>query len=69
MVTELEQPSRLVYTVDEVAVLFGISRNNAYEAVRQGAIPSFKIGRRILIPKSRLDAMLAGSKEPDDPNT
>lgn len=49
---------RLTYSVEEAALLLGISRNSAYEAVRRGEIPTIKIGRRILIPISRLEDLL-----------
>lgn len=57
---------RLVYTVEEAAKLLGISRSFAYEAVQKGDIPSMRIGRRILVPKSRLERYLseAGSLSP-----
>ena len=58
MGTQRNESSRLVYTVDEAAKMLGLSRNAAYEAVRRDEIPNIKIGRRILIPRSRLDAML-----------
>ena len=57
--TEQSQPAeRLTYSVEEAARLLGISRNSAYEAVRRGEIPTIRIGRRILIPRSRLEAMM-----------
>lgn len=52
-------PSRLTWTVEEAAICLGISRPTAYEAVKTGAIPHIKIGRRILIPVSALKRMLA----------
>lgn len=56
-----ENPSP-VLTVDEVSVILRLSRQSTYEGVRTGAIPSLKIGRRILVPRARLMAMLgAGS--------
>lgn len=50
-------------TVDETAQYLRVARATAYEAVRTGAVPSIRIGRRILVPRARLEAMLAG--EPD----
>lgn len=50
---------RLTFTVEEVASILGISRNSAYEAVRRGEIPTIRLGRRILIPRSRLEDLLA----------
>jgi excisionase family DNA binding protein len=53
------QPAdRLTYSVEEAALLLGVSRNSAYEAVRKGELPTVRLGRRILIPRSRLEALL-----------
>jgi len=49
-----------VLTVEEAAVILRLSRGTAYEAVRRGDIPVVKIGRRLLVPRARLMAMLAG---------
>lgn len=51
---------RQTYTVDEVAGVLGVSRSVAYTQVREGAIPSIRLGKRWIIPKSRFDAWLAG---------
>ena len=40
-------------TVVEAAKRLGIGRNSAYEGVASGAIPSVKIGRRIVVPIPR----------------
>ena len=50
----------LTYSVEEVAALLGIARNNAYERVRAGDIPSIRMGRRYLIPRERFHAWLNG---------
>ena len=52
----------LVFTVDQAAVLLGISRALAYELVRQGSIPSLHLGRRIVVPRSGLLAMLDSAR-------
>jgi len=49
---------RLVYTVTEAAQLLGVSRASAYELVARGEIPVIRLGRRILIPKTQLLALL-----------
>ena len=51
-------PSRLTYTVPEVAELLGISRSSAYECVRRGDIPALTLGRRVVIAKTAIDALL-----------
>lgn len=54
------RPVKLVYTVDEVADLLGLSRGLTYDLVRAGTIPAERVGRRWIIPRARLDAWLAG---------
>jgi excisionase family DNA binding protein len=48
-----------VLTVEEAARFLRISRGLAFAAVRQGDIPSVRVGRRILVPKAPLLAWLA----------
>ena len=50
--------ARLTYTVPEVAELLGISRSSAYECVRRGEIPALTLGRRVVIAKTAIDALL-----------
>jgi excisionase family DNA binding protein len=52
--------TRPTLTVEETAKLLGISRGLAFQAVRSGAIPAIRIGRRILVPRARLEALLKG---------
>jgi excisionase family DNA binding protein len=42
----------LVYTVREAAALLGIDKHNFYNFVKKGDIPSVRLGRKILIPKT-----------------
>jgi excisionase family DNA binding protein len=56
---------RLVLSVEEAAAALGISRAFAYEAVQRGEIPSIRIGRRILVPRAKLERFLNGDG-PDD---
>lgn len=51
-------PQRLTLTVEEAAELLGISRASAYEAVRKREIPSLRIGKRILVPRSQLERLI-----------
>ncbi|MHB8438522.1 MAG: helix-turn-helix domain-containing protein [Acidimicrobiales bacterium] len=59
---KLRPGNRLTLSVEEAAEALGISRALAYEAVRRGEIPNIRIGRRILVPRSALDRLLAGSE-------
>ena len=49
---------RLTLSVDEAGRMLGLSRGLMYKAVREGDIPSIRIGRRILIPRAALHRML-----------
>lgn len=48
----------LVYSVNELRKLLGISRGLVYEAIRTGQIPSIRFGRRILVPRFALERLL-----------
>jgi excisionase family DNA binding protein len=50
---------RLTLKVEEAAEALGISRALAYELVARGEIPSLRLGRRIVVPRRGLEAMLA----------
>ena len=50
---------RLTVSVPEAARLLGVSRMTAYSAIREGVIPSLRIGRRVLVPRAALDRLLA----------
>lgn len=54
---------RLTLTVEETATLLGISRGSAYEAARRGQIPVVRIGRRLLVPRTRLEQLLGVDAE------
>ncbi|MFC1938085.1 excisionase family DNA-binding protein [Chloroflexota bacterium] len=48
----------LAISVSEASRRLGLSRHLTYEAIRQGKIPSTRIGRRILIPLAALEKLL-----------
>jgi excisionase family DNA binding protein len=52
-----------VLTVEEAAAYLRISRGLAFAAVRDGSLPSVRIGRRILIPRRQLEALLDGTPQ------
>jgi len=59
---------RLTLSVAEAAKQLRISRNSAYEAIKAGALPSIRIGRRVLVPCAALALMLAGEGAPRGAN-
>lgn len=62
------QPTRLAYTVEEVATMLGVSVATIYRAVDAGTLPHKRIGPakrgRILIPAAALENWL---KHPNKP--
>ena len=56
----MDQNERLAYTVSEAAEQLGIGRTHAYALAKAGKLPTVTLGRRVVVPRSRLDAMLAG---------
>jgi excisionase family DNA binding protein len=48
----------LVLTVGEAAKLLRLSKTTTYDQIRQGSIPSIRMGKRILVPRAALMRML-----------
>ena len=46
---------KIVYSVQEVAELLGISRSYAYELVKEKRIPVLDFGKRKVIPRTLLE--------------
>jgi excisionase family DNA binding protein len=62
-VLPLVSEERLVFTVSEAGELLGISRAFAYELVARGELPVIKLGRRRLVPKVALLALVGLSSD------
>lgn len=58
--------TELTLTVEETAEILGISRDLAYKAVNKNDIPNIRIGRRIIIPRKKLNKWLEGSSNKSD---
>jgi excisionase family DNA binding protein len=56
---------RPTLTVEETAAILQVGRNTVYDAVRSGAVPSIRVGRRYLVPTAQLAVMLGLRKEPN----
>jgi excisionase family DNA binding protein len=56
---------KLTMTVKEAAAALGISRGLAYQAARDGSIPTIRIGKRLLVPRRAFEKLLEGSVSPD----
>ena len=51
-------PYPATLTVEQTALVLGISRSSAYRGIHTGQIPSFRIGGRILVPTAKVLDML-----------
>lgn len=58
--TEIANDDRLTMSVQEAGVLLGVSRNHAYKLAREGAFPTIRLGRKIVVPKARFEAWING---------
>jgi len=50
----------MVLTVPEVAAELQIPASTVYDLIRRGEIPSVRVGKRIRVPKRRLEAWING---------
>jgi excisionase family DNA binding protein len=50
----------LTVTVEEAAGMLGISRNTAYSLIAQDKIKHIRLGKRIVISRIQLEALLSG---------
>jgi excisionase family DNA binding protein len=49
---------RRTMSIEEAARILGISRGSAYARARDGAIPTIRLGKRLLVPQAALDRLL-----------
>jgi excisionase family DNA binding protein len=52
------------YTTDEAATLLRITASGVTKRIQRGELPAVRVGRRWLIPRATLDAMLHPSQAP-----
>jgi len=57
------QPERDIISVEEAMELLPMSKRMIYERVRQGELPAFHIGRRVLMRKSEIEKWLRGREQ------
>ncbi len=61
-----ETTESLVYDVPTAGKLLNLSRATAYALAAQGVIPTVRFGKRVVVPKAALLAMLAeAGKKPE----
>lgn len=54
---------RRTIKIDEAAAILGISRNGAYNAAKDGSLPTIRIGKRLLVPVAALDRLLGSADQ------
>lgn len=54
--------NRRTLTVPEVASILGISVRHCYDVIREGQLPSLRLGSRVLVPADQLEKLLAGDE-------
>ena len=53
-------PRRMVLTVPEVAAELQIPASTVYDLIRRGVIPAVRVGKRLRVPKRRLEDWING---------
>ena len=59
----------LVFSVPETAHLLGISRAFAYELIATGKLPHVRLGRRIVVPRRVVEAIVAVDADASRPRS
>ena len=59
----MSNDSSRVMSIEEAAEILHLSRGSAYQAAATGELPTIRIGKRLLVPRARLEAMLGETKE------
>ena len=55
---------KLALSVPEVAELLGISRAFAYELVARRELPALRLGRRLVVSRQAIEALLSQGNQP-----
>ena len=60
--------SKTLLSIDEAAILLGITRSTAYRAIHNGTfpVPVIKLGGRLRISRAALDRVLSGDELTDN---
>ena len=48
---------RVAIGIDEVGAALGVSRSTVLKIIADGALDSFKLGKRVLIPRTSVDRL------------
>ena len=59
--------TKVVLDVTEVAEMLRISKSMVYKLARQGDIPSFRAGSRVLFSAEKIEALINGGSNEEEP--
>jgi excisionase family DNA binding protein len=65
--SQAESIECLVLSVASASKALGISRAHAYELIARCELPSIKLGRRIVVPRSKLAELVRGAALAESP--
>jgi excisionase family DNA binding protein len=61
-VVSVSESQRLAYSIREAAACLGVHPLTVRAAISRGELRTIRLGRRILIPRSAVDELLAGER-------
>jgi excisionase family DNA binding protein len=53
-----DEAARATMDLTEVAKVLGCSRTSAYRWAKNGTLPAIRLGRRVVVPKAAVEALL-----------
>jgi excisionase family DNA binding protein len=56
----MENSEKLVMSLEAAGKLLGLSRPTAYKLAKSGAIPTLRLGRKIVVSNIQLQRLLSG---------
>jgi excisionase family DNA binding protein len=56
--TTRQSITRRTYSIEEAAVILGLSRASAYNYAKSGVLPVIRLGKRLIVPAAALERML-----------
>jgi excisionase family DNA binding protein len=59
--TKSTNREKATYSVDDLAAVLGLGRQATYTGLRTGLIPSIRIGKRYVVPRSAIESWLAAA--------
>ncbi|QUD86953.1 helix-turn-helix domain-containing protein [Phenylobacterium montanum] len=61
MLNSSDAPTKEAYRISEASAAYGLGKTKLYELISSGQLPSIKVGRRRLVLRSGLDALMKGA--------